>query len=487
METVSALVTLLVYAVVLFGIGFWAARKAKSQEAFLLGGRSLGPIVAGIAYSASSSSAWVLLGFSGFVYAAGFSALWMIPGIFFGYVVIWFGAGPVLQAASREKGHLTLTDFMTEGASPGTARLIRILASLMIAFIFSYYVASQFQGAGIAFDDLFGTGLATGVILGAIIILIYTFLGGFLAVSLIDTLQGLLMVLVAVLLPILAFVAAGGFEGLAGELANAPDRYRDGFGGQTGWMAGGLAFGLFAAGYHALGQPHLVAWIMATRDKKARLTGGGIALGWSMLVYAGMAVLGLSARVLFGTDAPAEGIFFQAASTLLPTVFAGIVAAATLSAIMSTVDSQLLVVGGAISHDLGLAKRFGNRDVLVSRLAVLVVCIAAVVITLAMPASIFERALFAWTALGASFGPIVMVRAFGYIPSGRTVLASILIGFSLSIFFEFVYGTGPGGVLARSIPWAGASAALLIGWALKNFAQGTNSPLSEPQEHVTLK
>ncbi|GAB5459834.1 MAG: sodium/proline symporter PutP [Henriciella sp.] len=462
MQNISALITLLAYSAVLFGVGLWAAQRAKSQEAFLLGGRNLGPIVAGVAYAASSSSAWVLLGFSGFVYVAGPSALWMVPGILGGYVAVWFGTGPVLQSSSAEKNHLTLTDFLTEDAGRKTARWIRIAASLMIAFCFAFYVASQFQGAGIAFDDLFGTGLATGVLIGAVIILGYTFLGGFMAVSLIDTLQGFLMAAVSILLPALAFFAAGGFSGLAETLSSAPDAYRDGFGDRTGFVAAGFVIGLVATGFGALGQPHLLAWIMATRSRKARVTGAGIAMGWACLVYLGMAVLGLSARALLGTEAAAEGVFFQLASDLLPSVFAGIIAAATLSAIMSTVDSQLLVVGGAISHDLGLAKAFGGRDVLVSRLAIVAVCIAAIVITLVLPATIFDRTLFAWSALGASFGPTVVARACGLRASGGYVLASILLGFGLSIGYEFFLDAGPGAVWSRTLPWVLAAVPLII-------------------------
>ena len=463
MEHISAFVTLIAYSAVLFGIGLWAAQRAKSQEAFLLGGRTLGPVVAGLAYAASSSSAWVLLGFSGFVYAAGPSALWMVPGILAGYAVVWLWAGKVLQVASRKQGHLTLTDFMSEHAGPRSARLIRIVASLMIAFCFAYYVASQFQGAGVAFDGLFGIGLVNGVLIGALVIVAYTFLGGFLAVSLIDTLQGLLMAVVAVILPAAAFMAAGGLDGLNTALSVMPVTYTDTFGGRTGFVATGFVVGLFATGFGALGQPHLIAWIMAARDQRARVTGAGIAIGWGALVYAGMGILGLSARVLFGADAPAEGVFFQTASDLLPAIFAGVIAAATLSAIMSTVDSQLLVAGAAISHDLGLAKALGGRDVLVSRMAILAVCLAALIITFALPSTIFDRTLFAWTALGASFGPTVVARTLGHKPRGAFVLLSILLGFGLSLAYEFILPSGPGSVWARTVPWIGAFAVLAIG------------------------
>jgi Na+/proline symporter len=469
------LATLVLYAFILLGIAAWASRRTGTQENFLLGGRSLGPWIAGLAYAASSSSAWVLLGFSGFVYMTGPSALWMVPGILAGYAAVWLWAGGVLQNASHAKGHLTLTDFLCEGASPGFTRAIRIVASLLIAFCFSYYVASQFQGAGVAFQELFGISLVAGVMLGALIILAYTFLGGFHAVSLIDTLQGLLMAIVAILLPALAFKQAGGWEGLSLAFADAPEAYRETFGGRAGFAALGFVVGLTATGFGALGQPHLASWIMAARDSSARTKGAVIALVWGATVYAGMAVLGLSARAIFGANAPPEGVFFTLSERLLPAMMGGVTSAAVLSAIMSTVDSQLLVAGAAISHDLGGAKALRGKDVLASRLAIVLVCAAAIAITFGFPSTIFERTLFAWTALGASFGPVVVARALKVRVSGPAALAGILTGFAASLVFEFLLPQGPGAVWARTVPWALAFLALFLGLTLKRPAKPLRS------------
>jgi len=458
LQNIPALITLIIYSGVLFGIGLWAARRAKSQADFLLGGRNLGPWVAGLAYAASSSSAWVLLGFSGFVYVAGVSALWMIPGILAGYAAVWLWSGEVLQTSSRDANHLTLTDFLTQFASSASARIIRVVASVLIAICFSFYVAGQFQGAGIAINDLFATGFAPGVIIGAVIILAYVFLGGFMAVSLTDTIQGLLMAFVAVLLPLLAFFEAGGVSGLSQAMAEAPSAFGSSFGDRAGWAATGFVLGLTATGFGALGQPHLIAWIMATRDKNARVKGAIVAMSWAGLVFAGMAVLGLAGRAILGGDAAPESVFFSLAADLLPGVMAGIVAAATLSAIMSTVDSQLLVAGGAVSHDLGLGKAFGGREVLVSRLAIIGVCIAAIALTFLAPSSIFKRILFAWVALGAAFGPVVVARTLGFKPSGPTVLAGMLAGFGLAVAYELGWiGVGPGAMWKTIAPWIGAA------------------------------
>lgn len=460
MQNTAALITLVAYSGLLLLIGLRAARRTNSESDYLLGGRNLGPVVSGLAYAASTSSAWVLIGFSGFVYAVGSSALWMVPGILAGYAAVWLFAGPVLQRASREKGHLTLTDFLSEGASPVMDRAIRWLVTGLILFCFSWYVAAQFQGAGQALNDLFGTGLTTGVLIGAGIILVYTLVGGFLAVSLIDTVQGLLIALVAILLPIPAWMAAreAAFEPSLFDAA-----YMDPAGGREGWIAIGFVVGLAATGFGALGQPHLAAWVMAARDHKARLIGAGVAIGWGAVVYAGMAVLGLSARAIFGADAPAEGVFFNLATNLLPEILAGVIAAAVLSAIMSTVDSQLLVAGAAIGHDLCRPPSALAQDSsLASRLAVLGVCIAAVLVTLFLPSSIFDRVLFAWTALGGSLGPVVVARALGLRLSGAAVFSAILLGFVTAVLFEFILAPGPGGVWVRTLPWLAGAVVLAI-------------------------
>lgn len=476
MQNTAALITLFVYSGLLVLIGVWAARRAGSQSDYILGGRSLGPLVSGLAYAASTSSAWVLIGFSGFVYAVGPSSLWMVPGILAGYAAVWLFAGPVLQRASREKGHLTLTDFLAEDASPVMARAIRLLVTGLVLVCFSWYVAAQFQGAGQALDDLFGTGHVGGVLIGAGVILAYTLLGGFLAVSLIDTLQGLLIALVAILLPVLAVLAArqSGFDpGVFDAAFMAP------FGSREGWIALGFVAGLLATGFGALGQPHLISWIMAARDTRSRVLGAGVAISWGAVVYLGMAVLGLSARAILGTEAPEEGIFFRLATSLLPEVLAGMIAAAVLSAIMSTVDSQLLVAGAAIGHDLrrdspGEQGKSAEDSSLASRLAVLGVCVAAVLVTLVLPSTIFDRVLFAWTALGASLGPVVIARALGWRPSGPAVFCGILGGFMTAVVFEFVLSSGPGGVWVRTLPWLAATLAMAMASLLAT--QGRPAP-----------
>ena len=460
---VAIVVTLVAYNLALIAIGLWAQKRAGSEDGFLLGGRNLGPVVAGLAYAASTSSAWVLLGFSGFAANAGVSALWMVPGILAGYIVVWFWFGPWLGRVSRERGYLTLIDFLSGEAAGRMRWAIKLAAVAMILIAFSYYIAAQFQGAGAALGGALGIDGRWGVILGALVILAYTFLGGFWAVSLTDTLQGLTMLAVAIILPIGAFLAAGGAEGVAAGLAaNAPETFLNPIGSAAGYAALGMVLGLLATGFGALGQPHLLTWVMAVRDPKARLQGALVALGWGVFVYAGMAVLALSVRAMAAPDAViGESVLFETAQAILPGVLPAIVYAAILSAIMSTVDSQLLVASAAVSHDLELGKRRPGQEVLVTRALIVALCAVAVAITFTAPATIFDRVLLAWTSLGAAFGPIVIAMVAGRKLAPATILAAMIAGFAVTLVCNAFFPS-PGAWMERILPWV-AGFAIVFG------------------------
>lgn len=441
------LITLIAYKLGLILIGVLASRFTHDETDFFLGGRKMGPWVAGLSYAASTSSAWVLLGYTGFVYDQGVSALWMVPGILGAYAVIWLFFGPRLRAASAQDKHITASDYMAAGAGRWKV-WVRSLAGLLVLLTFMVYIAAQFGAAAIAFESQFNLTHWEGVLLGAWVILIYALMGGFWAVSLTDTLQAGVMAVISVVLPLLALISAGGIDGVWTTLsATMPAAYLDPMGGRGVFAFIGFATGLASIGLGALGQPHLLARLMAVRDDKARKRGFAIAIGWGVIVHAGMAILALSGRALVMDAADGEALFYQIAAMVLPAVLAGIVIAAVLSAVMSTVDSLLIAASAAAVNDLGLAQRFPGREMLISRSVMSALCALAVALTLSLPASIFDRVLFSWSALGAAFGPVILMRVCSVEPRGLAILASIMTGFALTVVF-YVFGQVNGEALS---------------------------------------
>ncbi len=449
-STTSVFITLVFYNAILIGVGLWARGRNRGVEDFFLAGRGLGPWVAAISASASSSSAWTLLGVSGAAYAWGLPALWLFPATVGGFLLNWLWVAPRLNRLAREEGAVTLTEVVAPASMGGNRKLILRIAALIIVFCFTFYIASQFEAAGKAFESVFGLSKRNSIMIGAAIVLVYTLLGGFWAVSVTDSVQGILMVVASLVLPAVALSAVGGFGPLADGLALIGD-----VGSPIGaGMLVGVFFvlGLFGIGVGYPGQPHVVNRFMALKDERALRQGRIIALGWATIVYAGMLLLGLSARVLFADLGDSEQVLFHVASQLLPAVIAGVMLAAVLSAIMSTADSQLLVAASAISYDWSLADGRENRGLTGTRTTVLVVLILATVLALVWRADIFSRVLFAWSAAGSAFGPILIMRLLRRSVSSTSTLAAMVAGFGLTVFISFFPDT-PGDVAERLLPF----------------------------------
>lgn len=439
-STTIVLVTLIAYKVLLLGIGFWASKRVKSEGDFFLGAQGLGAWTAGLSYAASTSSAWVLLGFTGLVFTQGVVGLWLVPGIFGGYLLTWLVMGPRLNNETTQRGHITVIDFITSDLSPNWSRKVGIICALMILFCFVFYISSQFQAAGNALTEIFNMNSAEAIMLGAAIIVIYCLLGGFWAASITDALQAVVMMIACVLVPVATVIAAGGMNAVI-ETLNTPENatFFNVTGSAVGMAGTGLAMGLLGTGLGALGQPQLLNRIMSVKSASERRKGAAITIGWGIVIYSGLICLAFAGRAL-QIDAGGESLFFAAAERYLPAVLAGLVIAAVLSAVMSTVDSLLLAAASAVSHDLGLTYSSPLRALFFGRLAMVAVAIFAVVITLFLPKDIFSRVLFSWVALGAAFGPTILTKCLGWQVKESAIFIAILTGFFTAVIFANISG-----------------------------------------------
>jgi sodium/proline symporter len=449
--TTAVLVTLVVYNALLIGVGLWARKRNTSIEDFYLAGRGLGAWVAAISASASSSSAWTLLGVSGAAYAWGWPALWLLPATVGGFLLNWLWVAPRIMRLTASEGAVTMSALLAPASLGEARRTILRLAAVIIVFSFVFYVASQFEAAGKAFESVFGLPKEWSILAGAGIVLAYTLLGGFWAVSVTDTVQGMLMSFAAVLLPVVALAAVGGPAELATALT-ATAGSGSPLAGLSLAMAVLFVVGILGIGIGYPGQPHVINRYMALRDRSSLRQGRVIALIWAVLVYTGMLLLGLCARVLYAELGDAEQVLFHVAGELLPAAIAGVMLAAVLSAIMSTADSQLLVAAAAISHDWRLGDGQRDESLRRSRGTVVVVLILATALALLWRADIFSRVLFAWAALGAAFGPILLLRLAGREPGAAGTLAAMASGFGLTVVLSWL-PDAPGDAAERVLPF----------------------------------
>ena len=457
------LTTLIAYQFLMLGIGWWASRRNSDSEDFYLGGRKLGALVAALSASASSSSAWSLLGVSGAAFAWGLPAVWLIPSTIGGFLINWYLIAPRLARQSRANGALTLTEFLAGPPGDPARRTMMRLGAAVILFSFTFYIAAQFQAAGTTFASVLAVERDVAILIGAAVVLAYVWLGGFWAASVTDSVQGMLMAFSALLLPLLALIAVGGPGELFASLANTGDsgvrRWTD----QASLPAAvGFVLGLFGIGLGYPGQPHVVNRFMAIRDDAAIVSGRRIAVTWAVVIYCGMVVLGWCGRLLVGDLADGEQLLFILAARLLPALLAGVMVSAILSAIMSTADSQLLVAASSVSHDLRNGAAGSPGGLKLARWVVLCVGAIAVMLSIAFPETIFNRVLFAWQALAAAFGPLLVVTLWRGPVAGPWRIAALSAGFLLTVALNWTVDS-PGDWAERLLPLLLALTLALLG------------------------
>lgn len=452
------IVTMLAYLVALLAMGFWARSRTVDTSDFHLAGRRMGPWVAALSASASSSSAWTLLGMSGAAYAWGLQAIWLVPAVVFGFVINWVFIAPRLQPASHANGALTLVEFLAAGLDSRASGRLRAVGALIILFCFSFYIASQFQAAGTAIGAALDLSARLATIVGAVIVVAYVYLGGFWAASVTDALQSLMMLFVALVLPLVALATVGGPADLLAGMRALGDPALLRLVDQPG-LPTALLFiaGLFGIGLGYPGQPHVVNRFMAIEQRASIGRARIIALVWAGLIYSGMVLLGWSARVLLPALDDGESVLLVLAAELLPPALGGMVVGGVLAAIMSTADSQLLVAGSAVSHDL----RRARYSLALDRWVIVGIGSLAVVLALFFPATIFDRVLFAWQALGNAFGPLLIVLLFAGPVGAQHRLGAVLAGFGLTVALS-IAPDAPGDAAERLLPFF---LALAIAWA----------------------
>jgi len=435
---------LLLYVALMLGIGIVCYRYMNTLDDYVLGGRRLGPWVAAVSERASGESAWFLLGLPGAAYTLGFTEYWSVVGIAAGILASWTFIAMPLRRATARMGALTLPDYF-EMRFGDRSRLLRIISMVVILLFYTAYVAAQLFGAGKILSATFGIDPAWGIVIGTSVVVFYTMMGGFLAVAWTDLFQGLLMTAVAVLLPVVGVISIGGPAALLDRVSARGPEFLTMSGGKVGsaFLLGAVVGGL-SWGFGYIGQPHLLTRYMAIRKTSELRQGGLIAMGWTLLSYWGAPMIGVVGVAVLGPDlADPEQVMPLLAKALMPGLLAGLMIAGATAAMMSTADSQLLVASSTLIEDIYvrlLRPRTSPRQlVLLSRLAT--VLIAAIAFLLAFSALrgsalIDTMVAYAWTGLGASFGPPLVFALWWKRTTRQGALAGMLGGMTATIVWQ---------------------------------------------------
>lgn len=440
-EHAFQLVAIAIYMLVMLAIGWYAFVRTKSLNDYMLGGRGLGPAVTALSAGAADMSGWLLMGLPGAIYLNGLVDAWIAIGLTIGAYLNWLLVAPRLRVYTQvANDSITIPSFLDNRLRDKT-KAIRIASGIIILIFFTFYVSSGMVAGGKFFNSSFGYDYHMGLLIVSGVVVAYTLFGGFLAVSYTDFLQGLTMFLALIAVPLFGLFLTGGM-GDTIESIKAVDPENLSLFASTATAAGIISSIAWGLGY--FGQPHIIVRFMAIKSVKETTAARRIGIGWMMFSLAGAiatALVGIAYFQQSGEELKdAETVFIVLGQILFHPFIAGIMLAAILAAIMSTISSQLIVTSSALIEDI--YKAIFNKTatdahyVFAGRLAVLIVSIIAAYLAWNPGNSVLDLVGFAWAGFGAAFGPVILLALYWRKLTNFGALAGMVSGAAVA----FVWG-----------------------------------------------
>jgi sodium/proline symporter len=449
------LVGTFLYLGALLLIGYLAARRMHDVRDYFAGGKRFGFWSAAFSARATGESAWLLIGLTGMGAAVGVQAFWVVAGELLGVAGAWLLMCRRFNQLTARYDSVTIPDYL-ESRFRDAGHALRLVAAGALMIFVTIYVSAQIDATGKAFEQFLGWNYFVGAIVGFLVVLVYIVSGGFVAVVWSDVFQGLLMLAGLVALPMIGLVHVGGVASLIGGLRTI-DPGLVSWSGPPGasWHAVFTNIGLVCIGIGFLGSPQIFIRFLALRSPREVAPGAAVALVWTVFADSGAVVIGLIGRVLFTEAGQAvdvalgnngEYVLPMMAESLLPALLVGLFIAIVLSAIMSTIDSLLIVASSAAVRDYYQKTLHPDLpdDALVraSRVATCVLATLALAVAMGVAIWVPERTvfwfvIFGWSGIAATFCPTMILSLFWSRFTARGALAAMIVGFLAVPLFKF--------------------------------------------------
>jgi sodium/pantothenate symporter len=348
MLIIPIFIYILAILIVAWQTGKHKHKAGKFMEEYFIGSRSMGGLVLAMTLISSYVGASSFIGGPGVAYNLGLSWVFLaciqVPTAFFTLGIL----GKKLAIISRKINGVTITDYLRARYE---SNLVIVLTSLMMLIFFIGTIVAQFVGGARLFESVTGLSYNFGLILFTAVVIIYTTFGGFRAVTITDAIQGIVMLLATGLLFFIILEKGNGMENIMQSILKTnPNLLTPDSNGAVSkpfilsfWMLVGVG---------VLGLPVTEVRCMGFKDSKAMHRAMIIGTSIVGILMLGMHLVGvMGAAVEPGVEVGDKIIPILAIKNMHP-ILAGVFIAGPLAAIMSSVDSLLIMSSAAIVKDL---------------------------------------------------------------------------------------------------------------------------------------
>ena len=452
LEEIWVIISLLVFMLLFAGVGMASIRvKKDTTDDYLVAGRGMHPALAALSAVSTWNSGYMFIGFIGFMWLMGYSAIWISIISTIGQLVAWIWLYKYIQQEGNERNIRSLSSLVANVKGAPEAKMAAICS---VAFLL-IYAGAQLSSGGKALFAMLGWAEWVGIIIGFVLVVAYCYAGGIRASIWTDAAQSCVMIVGSTLLCYVALSEVGWFSGLHSSLNDidpaltsiTPPDLELGF---SMWV-----FAFFLGGLGVAGQPQVVSRIMTLESEEDRKQACIWFFVWQTPFLALMIFIGLASRVIFpesGSFDPELALPLLAMDVLGP-FWVGLILASIFAATMSTADSQVLACTAAITDDLIPEWSTNHKK---TKITTMVMAFVATCLSLGAyftgNNSVFSLVVLAVYGLGGMFIPLIIVRMSGFKPSSRhsmvmmtaalvAVIAWRILGLNVHIF-ESVPGMG---------------------------------------------
>ncbi|MBK3493650.1 sodium/panthothenate symporter [Viridibacillus sp. YIM B01967] len=437
----QVIIPLAIFLIIIFSIGIWANRHVMQSNSFLqeyfLGGREMGGFLLAMTMMATYGSAGSFIGGPGVAYNTGLGwvllAMAQLPAGYFVLMIL----GKKFAIIARKYQAITLIDFLRERYQSKTVVIVSAIS--IIAFLFAS-MAAQWIGGARLIESLTGLSYSSALFIFAGAVLIYVIIGGFRAVALTDAVQGSVMVIGTIILLVATVIAGGGISNIMSDLVAENPNLVSPYGADRSLTPLYVSTFWILIGIGVIGLPQIAVRAMSYKNSKGMHSAiiiGTVALATVMF---GMHLIGVLARPVLPGVEIGDKVMPLLTLKVLPPFLAGIVLAAPMAAIMSTVNALLILVSSTVVKDIYLNYiKPTATDAQIKKASFYVttiIGIAVVLVALRPPDLLVWLNLFAFGGLESVFLWPVVFGLYWKTGNKYGAISSMIIGISSYIIID---------------------------------------------------
>ncbi|MEI8328568.1 MAG: sodium/proline symporter [Chlamydiia bacterium] len=431
---------ILIYFAVLLSIGIISYQKQLSASDFIIGSRSMNYWLTALAAHASDMSSWLFMGYPAAILLGGVFKAWAAIGLVLFMFLNWVLVAPKIRIATEQYNSLTFSSFF-ESRLADTSGIIRIFTAIMSLIFYTIYLSAGLVGLGLLLEILFNLDYHLGILIGIVVVIPYVFIGGYTTLAWIDLFQGIFLMCVIIIVPLYILPKIGGWNEMFSQIEskNLTTQLIPDFSTKTFAI---ILLEMLGWGLGYFGQPHIITKFMGIRHVHEIWKSRNVGMSWMIVSLTAATLVGLVGIAFFKTSlVDPEQVFIEMVRATFHPFLIGLILCAVLAATINAMSSQVLVVSSSLTEDF--YKRIFHKTaspkelLIVSRLGVIIVGVFAFFIAYGNISSIYSLVLYAWSGLGAAFGPLLLLSLYTKTINKVGAWAGILLGGGVSAIWPY--------------------------------------------------